>query len=204
MSVRFKLLGLLLGVGLAVYGFKERTLSAAASETPQRLTCAQLGERGYGDNAHVVLTDFAFTVDFVYSEKSGKWKQVWIPAVPLDGEYAEKVRAAGGDPTKVPAPRPVLVIVTSTDVANQAALSALEEKDELQGLVTNVIDKIDGKTKDLLEKAYGDVSRAQIFEVGRKVKGTGLILGMIAGGCILGLASLGSFFLRKKKTEDAG
>lgn len=204
MGFQLKLLGVGLGAGLAIYGFNERTLASAAAETPQRMTCAQLSEHGYGDNAHLVLTDFLFTMDYVYAGKPGKWKQVWIPAVPGDGEYAAKVRDAGADAAKVPAPRPVRVIVTSTDVPDAKALSALDEKQELEGVVTNVIDRIDAKTKALLEQSYGDVSRAQIFEVGRSVTNTWLILGIIAGGCALGLASVASFFLRKKAPAGAG
>ena len=69
---------------------------------------------------------------------------------------------------------------------------------EEDGALYLVMEKIEGETRTLLEKSYGDVSGAQILEVGRKP--TSSILAGLAtlGGGGVALAILASFFRRKK------
>ena len=190
---------LLIGAGVAVvfWGWRERQLASASSGEAHRMTCKQLGDSGPGDNAHVVLTDFLMTHQIVYAEaKSGAWKKVWVPAVPIDSEYAKQLQAAEGDATKVAVPRPVKVIVLAKDVKDEMALDDLGGKDELEGMVINVIDELGKEERTLLEKSYGDVSGAQIFEVGRAPTSAVLALLAIAAGALLALAVLASFFRR--------
>ena len=197
MRIGSKVLILVLGVGGVVWGWRERQLASASSGEAHRMTCKQLGESGPGDNAHVILTDFALTHEWVYQEgRSGGWRKVWIPAVPFDSPYVEQVRAAGGNVTKIAVPRPVRVVVLAKDVKDEKALDALADRDEIDGMVINLIDRLGGEEKKLLEKSYGDVSGAQIFEVGRTAWSTGIaLLAMVAGG-LVALAALVLFFRR--------
>lgn len=205
MGVRLKLFGIGLGIAAALWGWRERTLAAKTGDDAVKLTCKALGASGPGENAHVEMTDFLLAPNFVYQtgKHGSKWSAVWVPAVPLDGEYALRVRdailKAGKEKVEsVPAPRPVTVIVKSTSVEDEQALNALGEKDVLEGLVVNSIETLDGEERGLLERTYGDVSKAQILEVGRSRTSPWLAVGGLVGGAILTLGSVGALFRRKK------
>jgi hypothetical protein len=205
MGILTKIVIGLVGVGGVLWGTKELKLAGAASETATRMTCRELGEKGAEGNPHVLLTDFVLTDDLVYEHKrktsdASKWKKVWVPAVPSDSAYAKAIRAPGADVSEIPAPRPVSVIVVSSDTKNEAELAALGAKKELDGMVVNLISSLGHEEKKLLEESYGDVSRAQIFEVGRKPAKKILAFGAIVGGAAVALAVLLSFF-RKKPHE---
>jgi len=194
----------LVGVGLVVYGVKERQLAAVTGEKPVKMTCKELGEAGKLENANVILTDFVLTPNFVRRGKDDRWTRIWVPVVPVDGEYVRKVKAAGGKSAGVELPRPVQVVVTSDDVRNDKDFEALGSKRELEGLVINEIETMSGNEKELLEKSYGDVSKAQIFAVGRKPTSTALAYGLIAGGVLLGLWVLKSFLPKSKGPGASG
>jgi hypothetical protein len=202
MGFRIKLFGLLFAIAITGWGNQERKLASLSRETPTKLSCKQLGAAGPGDNAHVVLTDFALAPRLVYDPgKSGDWKQIWVPAVALDGDYVKKlgeVLAAHGNVDAVPLPKPITVIITSEDVPDQKAFDALDEKEELEGLVVNSISHLSDDTKRLLENSYGDVSNAQILHLGRKPAHRALAYAGLLGGPLLGLFFLLSFFRRKK------
>jgi hypothetical protein len=66
MAVRLLWIGGALGIGLLVYAFFEGRLSDVAKEQPQTLTMEQLASKGFGDNAHVIVTDFFPGNNFVY------------------------------------------------------------------------------------------------------------------------------------------
>ena len=68
--------GVILGVMLAGASLVEMRLALGASETPQRLTLAQLAANEPGDNAHVVLTDFALCDGYVCLVKVGRFDRV--------------------------------------------------------------------------------------------------------------------------------
>lgn len=199
----------LVGVGGVLWGVKELQLAGAMSDTPTRMTCRELGEKGAEGNPHVILTDFVLTDDIVYEHKrktsdSSKWKKVWVPAVPSDSAYARAVRAPDADLSEIPTPRPVNVIVVSSDTKNEAELAELEAKKELDGMVVNLISSLGHQEKKLLEESYGDVSRAQIFEVGRRPADKLLAIGAILAGAVAALLVLRSFFRRKtQKTAPA-
>ena len=183
------------------WGVKETRLASAASDMATTLTCKQLGDSGAASNAHVVLKDFLLTANFVYEEqkeRSRGWNQVWVPAVPIDGEYAKKVAEAGGIMTNVPVPRPIHVIITAKNIVNEQDLARLGGREELEGLVVNVVESIDGDTKKMLEKTYGDIGGAQILEVGRKPTSAVLALLVVLASSIGVLWVVRSWFSRKQ------
>jgi len=198
----------LAGVGGVAWGVQELRLAGAASETPTRMTCKELGEKGAAGNAHVVLTDFLLTGDVVYEHKrkssdTEKWTKVWVPAVPLDSPYALALRDAGANNPPPPPPRPVHVIAVFTDAKNERDLAALGAKTELDGMVVNVISSLGGEEEKLLKGTYGDVSKAQIFEVGRKPAKSLYAFAGIGVGAAVALGMLVSFFRRRKPAEAA-
>jgi hypothetical protein len=188
------------GAALAWYGFKEWRLASVTKAEPQRITCAALERDGYGDNAHVLITDFLMSpTGFVYSEgKQGSgWKAVYVPLVPLDGSYAAALRDLPKDQAP-PAPGQFGVILKTERAPNEAALVRLGDSDTLLGVVINEIDALDAKTKDLLARGYPgiDLDACWIVEDRRTVKGSGTGLGLLAGG--LALLVLGAWLLYRR------
>lgn len=204
MRVLTRLIVGFVGVGLVAYGVKERQLAAVTGDTPVRMTCKELGDAEKLPNAHVILTDFVLMPNFVYQGKESRWTKVWAPSMPIDSEYVAKVRAAGGKTDGIPLPRPVKVVVTSDDVRDTKEFEALADKDELQGVVINEIEEMDGKRKELLEETYGDVSRAKIFAVGRKPAAAAVAYGLIGAGGLLALWVLRTFLPKGKAGGGGG
>ena len=65
---------------------QETRLLGLADAEPQAMTLAELAASGPGDNAHVLLSDVVLCDwDYVSTERRGRWTDVWLPAVPLDG-----------------------------------------------------------------------------------------------------------------------
>jgi hypothetical protein len=174
---------LLMGGMFVFYGLREMWLAVGASETPQRLTLAQLAANGPGDNAHVVLTDFALCDGYVCLVKVGRfdrfikgtdprrerWEGVFIPAVPLTPELRQH-RARGAAEGRPAAPGNIRVLLLSYAVHGEADLDQLENQPELRGTVINSIQSLDGKTVSLLREMYPgtDFGNCLIFQAGRR------------------------------------
>jgi len=190
---RFKLWMVIGGAVLAFYGFKEWRLSGEVKSAPQTITCEALARDGYGDNAHVRLTEFLVSpASYVYEEGKGGWKKVWLPLVPLNGPYAEQLRALPED-AEIPAPRSFGVILQTDEVSNEDKLGALAERDVVEGVVINEIDSLDSETKKLLNQAYPgiDLEKCWILEHNRKTKGMASSLLFLLLG--LGIAGAGLY-----------
>ncbi len=196
---RFKIWMIIGGAVLAWYGFKEWRISGEAKADPQVITCGALAKDGYGKNAHVKMTDFLLSPGgYVYEEKTsgGSWSKVWIPVVPLGGEYHTMVQALPED-AELPAPKSFNVILQTEHASSASMLSKIGKRDDIQGVVINEIDSLDSETKKLLRDSYPgiDLDKCWIVEHKRKTKGAMLSLLMLLAG--VGLAGGGVFFLVK-------
>jgi hypothetical protein len=191
-------LALVIGGGVLLYfGVQEFRLSSATKAEPQAITCAELAANGPGENAHVVMGDFLLcSFAFVYEEKNNKWSKVWVPAVPLGGEFHRQllsmVDAEGnltGEPTL---PTDVKVIVKTSDVSNGDELGSMGEKDTLQGVVINNIESLGSEEKKILKESYPTVNfdECWILEVGRKPATMAKIAGLCGGGLALALSGI--------------
>ena len=202
----FVWLVLVFGVMLVFYGLREMWLAVGASEAPQRLTLAQLAANGPGDNAHVVLTDFALCDGCVCLVKVGRferfitgtdplrkrWEGVVVPAVPLTAELRQ--RRARGEAARPAAPANVRVLLLSYAVHGEADLDRLEKQRELRGTVINSIQSLDGKTAALLRELFPgtDFGNCLIFQAGRRpsATGTSLLVILIATVAVVGAGFL--------------
>lgn len=203
---RFKLWILIGGIALGYYGFKEWRLSGVTKKTMQTLTCKALVADGYGDNAHVRLSDFMLSPGgFVYEGSDSKWKKVWIPVVGMNSDYAKMVHELPED-AELPSPKNFGVILQSTHVSNDSALGRIAQQDYLVGVVINEIDSLDSGTRRLLEKSYPgiDLEKCWILEHRRKVSGAGF--GMTLMGVALALVALAAFlfFAKPKAVREPG
>ncbi len=199
---RFKLALIIVGGVLVFFGIQEMRLSSGCKAEPKKLTCAELSANGPGDNSHIQLTDFVLPESvFVYNEssKGGGWTCIWIPAVPLDGDYVkeyQKAMEAGGQP---PAPTGLKVIVKSKGVRTEKDLEALAKKDMIQGVVINKVEAVSGEEKKILVQNYpgSNIDTCWILEVGRTPSGMGKLAGFFGGGIVC--AGLGVVLMLAKK-----
>jgi len=180
----------MLGSALTYLGVLELQLASVTDESPQEISCDDLVTRGYGDNAHVTLTDFYCPNFYVYEQRedSRTYDKVWIPVVSLDSEYFQQVIAAidaEQDPDEVPLP-PIRLIVKSSSVSTEDEVFALADQDTLRGVVINKIESLDNDTTWLLRENFADFDAQEvlILEHGREPAG-GLGLGFLAGGLLL-------------------
>ena len=194
--VRIKIAFIVGGIMLAYLGYQEWQLSRAAGETPRTISCAELSENGPGDNAHIVLTDFLMCEQsFVYQAKKTdqRWNTVWVPVVPVNGEFHREVLAMltpdGKLSGPLPKPKEIKVLVKSTYVPNMAQLSALAKRKMMPGLVTNRIESLGQKERQILAQSYPgiDFSRCWIVDHARKPAGFGKIAGLAVGGVFLSM-----------------
>lgn len=201
---RFKIWILVAGVAVGWLGWKEYRLSCEVKKDPQTITCANLAKNGYGRNAHVRVTDFLLaTTDFVYKEKrsSKEWSKVWLPVLPIDGEYARMVAALPEDAEEIPSAKSFGVILQSEHVASLDGLSVFDEAPVLLGVVINEVDSLDRKTKKLLAESYPnvDLDECWILEHNRKVSGVGRGAGFLGLGVVLVALAVFLFVRGKKK-----
>ena len=199
---RLKLLIVIGGIGLGVYGVQEWRLSSAAAKDPQTITCADLSAKGPGGNAHVAMTDFFPCVhSYVYESRSkndtSKWSKVWLPVVPVDSEYARKfLETLEKDESALatlPPPTDIRVLVKSTHVRNEDEMGPLFAAPKLDGLIVNKIESIGSDERKILEESYPgiDFTRCYILDHDRKPASTLLVAGALGGGLALILGGVG-------------
>ena len=142
------LLGLFLilvfcGIAALVVGYDLYKQGTGTQAEPQQITCRQLQEEGFGDNAHVVVTHFLFSNEYIYEESSsgGRWTKVWIPIVPEDAPDANTFR----------------VVLRSTRHHDMAELNELYEQLEVQGIVS-LTHKLGGEERKLLKEGHPHVN----------------------------------------------
>lgn len=190
----------LFGVVLIYWGNSERDLADTASAEPEVIRLADLIARGPQGNSHIVLTEFDLCEDIVYQEKekTNTWDKVWIPIVPKAAAPAAPNGKAKPRPADVQrAPRTAIsAILLSQHVASEDEIaSKLGNQPKLQGMVTNLIDKLGYKERKLLEEGYPgtDFSKCIIFEEGRTPAGSTKVFALWGGGVALILIGLGCF-----------
>ncbi len=74
--------------------FEDQRLRAGALAEPQDLTCAELADRGPGDNSYVRLSECIPSLgDFVVEEVEGSqtYRKIWLPLFPLEGDYGRQL-----------------------------------------------------------------------------------------------------------------
>lgn len=200
---RFKWYALIGGAVLLFMGGREFMLARKTEAEPAKISCAALSKDGPGDNAHVVMSDFVFSLSsFVYEEErhSKAYNKIWVPALPLDGPWHQQLKAYfamdEAERAKVPEPVPndFHVIVVSDEVSSDAALAKLADAPTLQGIVVNEIESLSSEEKKLLKQSYPgvDLDKCWILEHKREPKGMMTIaLFALAGLGAIGLGIVG-------------
>jgi hypothetical protein len=207
---RLLLVIIVLGGAMVFAGVQQMRLASGAKPEPQTLSCAKLIESGPGDNAHVVMTHFIMVNSSFVTEtgkSGGRWKNVWVPVVPLGGDYEKQLLAMARPDGRLPAsmtmpkPREIRMIVNSSKVGTEEELGALAGQDTLQGMVVNKVSSLGSKQKKILADSYPGVNfdDVLVLEHGRKPSTAAKSLGVIAGGGALALAGVGGFVVRRRR-----
>jgi hypothetical protein len=175
---------------LVFLGVQEYRLSKVAKAEPQTISCAQLAAKGPGDNAHVRLTDFEFTENYIYQEqkRSSKWRTSYVPAVP------PRVLAD-------PSVRVIKVLIKSNKARDENDLYALGQA-PIEGVVVNRIASLGSDERRLLKESYPDVDfdTCWIIEAGKSPASTGQLFGMIGGGTGLSIVAAGLLLVAGKRS----
>lgn len=189
--MRFKFVLLILGAVLAYFGYQEMVLAGVAKPEPQEISCKDLIANGYGDNAHVRISDF-WLCDFayVYEEKGGDWENVWVPVMSLEDDYYKTLlaTAAGGIvPENYPNPENISMVFKSSHIRSDAHLTTVGEADTLQGMIVNDVESLGSEERKILVDSYpkADFDKVLILEHRRKPSGSGAVFGMLGGGVAL-------------------
>ena len=223
--IRLGIIVLIVCIGLAVNGIRESMLGSVVNEQPKALTCWELEQAGYGDNAHITLSDF-FLVDhgYVYEAPAGTpnganygYSKVWVPLVSLHSDwYNEYFNLIDEDGYLIDDPPPltdVRVILRTEKAYTEDDVFRLGERETLTGIIVNEIDSIGDEERRLLEETYPYIEFRNCFILDheRPMPNTGNA-GLMIGGGVIGtligaglviapLAGLGG--KRKKKEEQA-
>lgn len=75
-------LGLLAAAGAYFLGREQDRIRSLYGDAPQKISLAQLAEKGYGDNIWVDLTDVELGQKYVTETRKGSISAVWVPAFP--------------------------------------------------------------------------------------------------------------------------
>ena len=180
---------LVIGGVFVFLGIQEYRLSKVAKADAQTITCARLAAKGPGDNAHVRLTEFEFTENYIYQEqkRSTQWRTSYVPAVPP--------RVLGD-----PAVRVVKVLIKSNKARNEDQLYALGQA-PIEGVVVNKIAALGSDERRLLKESYPDIDfdTCWIVEAGKAPASTGKLMGMIGGGAGLSIVAAGLLLVAAKR-----
>jgi hypothetical protein len=199
-------IALFIGGGiLAYFGYNEHKLASSADSNPQTITAADLAANGYGDNAHVKMTDF-FLLDtqsvVEYPEDNeNRYNKIWAPVIELDNPYVDEYMDSNPNQAPPAYRGKVGVILYSTDINNDNAFLSVMESGSVQGMIINDIDQISGEELSLLKQGLPGINEKTVLvlEHNRKPKSTGITMLMMAGGVLLMLVGPGMLFLGRNK-----
>jgi hypothetical protein len=207
MAVRIKVALAVVGAMLVWFGLKEQRLRGVAQLAPGDVTCAKLAAEGPGSNAHVVLKEFLLCeFAYVYAEEKGRWTGAYVPAVPLNGPYHDRVAELieeGTPSEQLPMPDDISVLVYLPAARSERDVAQAAQAESLQGMVINEIESLESGAKDMLRQSYPavDFSRCWIVQVGRRPAGAGKLFGLFGGGGACFVA-LGLWWLFSRMKDD--
>ncbi|MEZ6125568.1 MAG: hypothetical protein R3C49_20675 [Planctomycetaceae bacterium] len=163
-----------IGGMLIFFGFQEIRLRSRSGTAPLEITLSELLKNGPGSGVYLTVTGKLPTDDgFVYSERGGRYTEVWVPCVPIEGTGNANFLLYS---KKTP---------TESDVAGMAMNASHT------GMIINDITGLDAETKKLLGTIPGvNPDTALVFEVDRTPASVAKIGAMILGGLLLMLGGL--------------
>lgn len=215
-----KLIFIIAGFGLSIYGYQEHTLTQIADTEPARLDIANL-EQGRADlsNAHVVIgTHIAAYPDCIFEfQQSGskepaptdKLNYVYYPILSEGSPYIQQlrpllVRYPNGIPESVAYPelRDVAVMVKTRQFETVADIpERYVRQDSVTGMFINEVSRLDQEEVGLLQGAfpYLDTDRILLLELDRKPVSQIKAMALLGGGGVLMMLGIGMLFVRPRE-----
>jgi hypothetical protein len=180
--------------------------SAVSKAEPQDISCQVLSESGYGDNAHVRMTDFYLcTSAYVYEEKI-QWTKAWVPAVPRGGALHTALEKEKRGKKRGPLLRgaDIRIIVLLPDARSEKDVMKAAEQKYIQGLLITPISLFNRETRKLMQEEYPGLNydRCLILVEGRKPVTQSRTAMTYAGGGLL-LAVGGVTFYRQRRAAGS-
>lgn len=177
------------GAVLVFMSLNEAKQSSAGEKEPQEITCAKLVNEGYGNNAHVRMTDFYLCEhEYVYEEKI-QWTEAWIPAVPRGSSIHRAMLARAEGPSVAPMPlgQEIRIIVLLPGARSERDVEQAAKRETIQGLIIRSLQLIDTKKERLLEESYPGLSfeDCMILVEGRQPASRGKTIALTGGGMVL-------------------
>lgn len=136
-------------------GGRDLWLAMKADAEPDQLTVRQLIARGAEGNPYVEVSDFFLGDNFVYEEKDGTWRTVWLPIGPAENQ---------GEPLTS-----VKLVVKTNSVKSEADLPAIAATPGLRGMIMNHISSMGSEEHKILSSSYPgtNLNDVLIFELNK-------------------------------------
>jgi len=214
--LRVALVVAIIGVLIIGYGYNEMLLSGVAKESPQTISCYDLARNGYGDNAHVTITNFDMhPAGYMYNTKGSRWVDATAPIVPYHEGYEdflyldmlgfvavdEQAQEAYAKRTDISEEERLgaydwsstsfKVALKFTGIVSESRVENVIANPEVTGLVINEIDGLSSGEASFMKKQYPNINPRDVLliEIGRKPSGSGTYLGaMLLGVLVIGAA----------------
>lgn len=196
---------LIIGAVLIFGGVVESLQSSRARPEPQEITYADLTRDGYGDNAHVRLTEFYLCDSAYVVEERIQWEKVWIPAVPRGSrlhEALENARPRGNQIADILPGRDIRLIVLLQDVRSQEDVERAAARDVIQGMLISPMRGFSKEQRRLLQQSYPGLGfdRCLILVDGRKPATRTKTALLVGAGVALML--LGGFLAYRERQQE--
>ncbi len=222
---QIKLGGIVVGVFLAIWGFKEKKLNENMTKAPRAIEMAELEKGGYSGSNHVAIRDFLYLYDALIYEaqvesandevsRDTMVTEAYIPIVSSESKFVVDVEkyfaAAEKDPDNIEnLPLPKLenyTVVVKTKRFERfgdlpQGLQAAESP--VKGIFINKISSLNPEEKKLLAEGCPgiDLDSVLILEEGRSPSSSGAAWAALVGGVVIALLSL--WWLFKRPSQPA-
>ncbi len=171
----------------AYWGYQETVLMAGASSKPEEISLLNLIKRGVAGNRNVLLKDFSFSDNYVYTQKKNgsRYEKVWLPIVLPNTEATAKE---------------IQVLILSERLNGEADVTNFVKQHEsapVQGLLVNEVHDLDSLARGTLVKSYPQTNfdKCLIVHEGREPAAMFKLVSLFAASIVFFLAALGAMFL---------
>ena len=204
------------GCVLAFFGIQEYRVSMGTSAEPELVDLHALETGAEISNNHVKVGEHVAVFGacvYEYEESSlggmndsSKVTHLYYPIISDEHDFFQAINRLAekyGDPFDAPdAEWPDIdefaVLVKTKRFSTIGSIpDGLQDEGEVQGLVVNRISSLDSEEKQLVNQSFPrlDLNKVLILEQDRHPASLAKSLGMIAGGMVMVLISIGSFFI---------
>ena len=188
--IRFGIALLVAGGIMTFFGVREWRMKSASSDQPEEVALRDLVARSGAGNPNIVLKDFVFCDNFVYSYEGSKdrWQKVYIPVVDANvvAQAPGPLAHFGAIHVDPGAQQKIAAIVMSNKIHGQTELERFCNQTKVQGLVVNSMMSLEGQEQKLLREKYPttDFSKCIIIQAGREPASPVLLAVLLGGGII--------------------